>query len=196
MAARTQIVEAVAKEGGVSGYASSLKLICYPEIFFQRVLREKDVPLFSMVTTLGTASMRVTNERFLAGMKAELIAKDMVKQEDDVQAEFSYLDFKHTPFEDLLKQKSILGKGGFTLTVRAGRKFVSATFEPTVDFDGEWYLSIMHQLHATDTEDDIFLPLGFRPDQIVNDDPSGIQRVLFDFFARKFRELNPVEQKG
>ncbi len=172
------------------------KAICYPEVFFQRVLREDGASLYTTTSLLGTTSVRVTNERFLAGMKAELVAKNLMKQDEEVQAEFSYLDFKHTPYKDLLEQESILGKGGFTLTVRAGQKFVSTTFEATGDLIGEWYLAILHHLQDALGEYGPFVPLGFRPDQIVNDDPAGIQWVLFDFFARKFRELSPIEQKG
>ncbi len=163
------------------------KVICYPEVFFQRFLREDGVPVHRVISTLGNTSMRVTNEYFLNALKAELLQKKLITVADFIQAEFSYLDFRHTPYTDLLKQESILGKGGFTLTVAAGMKFVTTSFEPEVNVNGENYLTIA-QVRA-DVDSMMFLPVGFRPSQILTSEPSHVQWVLIDFLARRFRDL-------
>lgn len=159
------------------------KAICYPEVFFERFLREEGVSIYSTTTLLGTTSTPVTNEYFLKYLKEKLQEANLVTGDDDVKAEFSYLEFRHTPYTDLLTQESILGKGGFTLTVAAGSKFVNFTFEPTARFGRKFYVNA----HMNAKKE--YAPprsAWISTDLISTGKPEHVYAMLFDHIVAKF----------
>lgn len=156
----------------------------YPELFFERFLREPTQPRHSVVSILGVRSMRVTNEAFKALLDKWLKVPGILSSEETIDMEFSFLDFQHTPHEALCQQLSIFGKGGFTITLRAGTVFVSAVYTPCEVDEAECYRIVDAWKHGNTN--------AFTTDAIATSDVNTVHCVLKDHLCTLVRKTKDV----
>ncbi len=160
------------------------KAINYPELFFERFLREPDQARNSVVSILGMRSMRVTNETFKTMLITWSKANDVLSVEETIDMEFSFLDFQHTPHEALCQQQSIFGKGGFTITLRAGNVFVSAVYAPCHVGETECYRIADAWKHGNDS--------AFTTDGIETSDLDSVHVALTHHLCTLVRKTKDV----
>lgn len=161
----------------------------YPDLFFERFLREPTQPRHSVVSMLGVRSMRVTNEAFKALLDKWLKVAGVLSVEETIDMEFSFLDFQHTPHEALCQQQSIFGKGGFTITLRAGTVFVSAVYAPCHVGETECYRIADAWKHGNYN--------AFTTEGIVTSDINSVHCVLKDHLftlVRKAKDVRDISE--
>lgn len=161
----------------------------YPALFFDRFLREPDQPRHSLVTIIGMRSIRVNNEKLKDALVEQLKAAGLLSEGETIDMEFSYLDFSHTPYKALNKQKSIHGKGSFTITLRAGTVFVSAVYNPCHQGETECYRIADAWKHGNDNS--------FTTDRIaageINSVHSAVRDHLFTL-VRKAKYMRDISE--
>ncbi len=163
------------------------KVIDYPEVFFDRALRDQEIPLHSITTVLGVRTIRVTNEIFLTKLRDKLVERDLCGAGAYPQVEFAYVNHDSNIY-GLRDQVSIVGKGGFTVTIYCDGRIAMMTFD-AVGTSKEFYVNDLYNGLKREVTSPI---LAYSLRDIVSDPVEVLQDTLIDHIVRKFLILKGV----